>query len=103
MLQIVESGRIVVASLHQPSAQMVALLDQCVLLSQGRLLYHGPPGAARDYCMSAGVSCPAGSEIAEHLLSLAKNPLTARILSDLCTTSGVKVESDLIAAAKPGN
>jgi ABC-type multidrug transport system ATPase subunit len=36
-------GRVVVASLHQPSRDVFHSLDQVVLMGHGRMLYMGPP------------------------------------------------------------
>ena len=40
---VAAAGRVVVASLHQPSRDIFAGLDQVVLMGQGRMLYMGPP------------------------------------------------------------
>jgi ATP-binding cassette subfamily G (WHITE) protein 1 len=37
-------GRVVLASLHQPSRDVFLGLDQVVLMGHGRMLYMGPPG-----------------------------------------------------------
>lgn len=51
-------GRIVVLSIHQPSAKSFLLLDQIMLLAKGKMLYHGPPAEARAYFQELGFICP---------------------------------------------
>jgi ATP-binding cassette subfamily G (WHITE) protein 1 len=42
---VASAGRVVVASLHQPSRDVFMSLDQVVLMGHGRMLYMGPPAA----------------------------------------------------------
>lgn len=51
-------GRIVVLSIHQPSAKSFLLLDQVMLLAKGKMLYHGPPAESKDYFQDLGFLCP---------------------------------------------
>lgn len=51
-------GRIVVLSIHQPSAKSFLLLDQIMLLAKGKMLYHGAPAEARAYFQELGFICP---------------------------------------------
>jgi ABC-type multidrug transport system ATPase subunit len=64
-------GRVVVASLHQPSPDCFALLSRVLLLARGgRVAYMGPGGnAAAAAAARAGMPLPPGGRpIAEHLL-----------------------------------
>ena len=40
---VASAGRVMVASLHQPSRDVFMSLDQVVLMGHGRMLYMGPP------------------------------------------------------------
>ena len=49
-------GRVVIASLHQPSKDMFFGLDKVILMGHGRMLYQGKPETASQYLAAAG--CP---------------------------------------------
>jgi ATP-binding cassette subfamily G (WHITE) protein 2 len=51
-------GRIVVLSIHQPSAKSFLLLDKIMLLGKGKLLYSGAPTASKSYFQDLGFKCP---------------------------------------------
>ena len=72
--QVAEAGRVVVASLHQPSKDMYYALDKVMLMGHGRLLYMGRPEEANEYMQNAGVPCPQNAAMAEHMLQVASNP-----------------------------
>ena len=45
---------IVIASIHQPSTSTLFLFDNVLLLSQGKTVYSGPPGASSQYFTNLG-------------------------------------------------
>ena len=49
----------VAAALHQPSPEVVALLDQLCVLAGGRVVYLGPPGGLEGALAAAWLACPA--------------------------------------------
>jgi hypothetical protein len=55
-------------SLHQPGPSLFAMLDQALLLAQGRAVYHGSPAGAPAAFERLGAPVPADSTIAEHML-----------------------------------
>jgi hypothetical protein len=61
-------GRVVVAALHQPSPDVVALLDQLCVLAGGRVVFLGPPAGLEEALGAAGLGCPARRQPADHLL-----------------------------------
>jgi ABC-type multidrug transport system ATPase subunit len=61
---------IVIASIHQPSTSTLLLFDNVLLLSQGKTVYYGPPGASTDYFASLGYPPPAMISPAEYMLEL---------------------------------
>ncbi|KAG7378512.1 hypothetical protein PHYPSEUDO_009970 [Phytophthora pseudosyringae] len=56
--QIARGGRIVIATIHQPSSELFALFDQLYLLSDGSAVYHGKASESVDYFASLGYACP---------------------------------------------
>ncbi|GAB0492016.1 hypothetical protein MMPV_003275 [Pyropia vietnamensis] len=55
---LANEGRTIITTLHQPSSQMLALFDNIMLLSNGRVVYSGPAGAALSHFASLGLPCP---------------------------------------------
>lgn len=54
-----EEGRTVVATVHQPRAQLFNLLDSVLILSQGRTVYWGPgQEVVLRHFAAAGHACP---------------------------------------------
>ena len=51
--ELVNQERTVVATMHQPSAEVFELFDTLLLLSYGRLIYRGPASKAMDFFMSS--------------------------------------------------
>ncbi|GLE05804.1 hypothetical protein PINS_up014985 [Pythium insidiosum] len=66
-------GRIVIMSIHQPSAKAFMLLDQVVLLAKGRMLYDGAPQDAKQYFERVGFKCPENENVADFILDIASN------------------------------
>ncbi|KAG7378511.1 hypothetical protein PHYPSEUDO_009969 [Phytophthora pseudosyringae] len=56
--QIARGGRIVIATIHQPSSEVFALFDQLFLLSDGSPVYQGKALESVDYFASLGYACP---------------------------------------------
>lgn len=69
-------GRVVIASLHQPSKDMYYGLDTVILMGHGRILYMGRPEEAGEYMHAAGLPGPSNTPTAEHMLQVASNPLS---------------------------
>ncbi|RMZ55635.1 hypothetical protein APUTEX25_000218, partial [Auxenochlorella protothecoides] len=78
--QVASGGRVVIASLHQPSHDMFLALDTALLMSHGRVLFQGRPADAEAWFRGRGLPCPAGTAMAEHLLKVASNPADIQAL-----------------------
>ena len=68
-MQVAHAGRIVLLSIHQPSPTMFSVLDRAYLMCRGRVAFSGAPASAEEYFRSAGLPCPEGTPIAEHMLT----------------------------------
>jgi ABC-type multidrug transport system permease subunit len=55
---IARSGRTVVYTLHQPTAEALSYFDDLMLMTGGKIAYHGPMDEAVDYFCSVGYVCP---------------------------------------------
>ncbi|CAI5737035.1 unnamed protein product [Peronospora destructor] len=66
-------GRIVVLSIHQPSARSFMLLDKIMLLGKGKLLYSGAPVESKKYFQDLGFKCPEHENIADFILDIASD------------------------------
>ena len=42
-------GMSILTSLHQPSANLLYMFDRVILLSEGYMIYNGPPDTARQF------------------------------------------------------
>lgn len=51
--ELVNQDRTVVATMHQPSAEVFELFDTLLLLSYGRLIYRGPASKAMEFFTSS--------------------------------------------------
>ncbi|XP_060167890.1 ABC transporter G family member 1-like [Lycium barbarum] len=61
-------GRTIIASIHQPSAEVFSLFHSLCLLSAGRTVYFGPASAAIEFFASSGYPCPTLQNPSDHFL-----------------------------------
>ncbi|KAJ9475372.1 putative ATP-dependent permease (putative) [Pseudozyma hubeiensis] len=64
----------VIVTVHQPSSEIFYSFDQVMLMSQGAVIYHGSPADSLPWCERQGEQCPAGHNVADHLLKIASAP-----------------------------
>ncbi|CAI5708304.1 unnamed protein product [Peronospora destructor] len=69
--ELASHGRIVVLSIHQPSARTFLLLDTIILLGKGQLLYSGAPADAKRSFQDVGFKCSDNENIADFILDIA--------------------------------
>lgn len=67
---LADEGRTIITTLHQPSSQMLALFDNIMLLSAGRVVYSGPAGGALPHFASLGLPCPPHYNPCDYFLQL---------------------------------
>jgi len=65
-----QDGKTVVCSIHQPRSSIFKLFDDLCLVSEGRLIYHGPTEQALAYFSGIGHLCPEHYNPAEFLADL---------------------------------
>eukprot|EP00168_Porphyra_purpurea_P021329 TRINITY_DN944_c0_g1_i10.p1 TRINITY_DN944_c0_g1~~TRINITY_DN944_c0_g1_i10.p1 ORF type:complete len:638 (+),score=255.46 TRINITY_DN944_c0_g1_i10:191-1915(+) len=67
---LADEGRTIITTLHQPSSQMLALFDNIMLLSLGRVVYSGPAADALPYFEALGLPCPVNYNPCDFFLQL---------------------------------
>ncbi|KAG0469137.1 hypothetical protein HPP92_018465 [Vanilla planifolia] len=70
--RIARTGSVVVTSIHQPSARVLALLDRLMLLSKGRTVFFGRPEELSEFFAGFGRSMPEGENRAEFALDVVR-------------------------------
>ncbi|XP_019171626.1 PREDICTED: ABC transporter G family member 11-like isoform X3 [Ipomoea nil] len=68
IMDLASEGRTVVASIHQPSAEVFSLFTNLCLLSSGSLVYFGPASAAIQFFETCGFPCPPLQNPSDHFL-----------------------------------
>ncbi|KAJ2083967.1 hypothetical protein H4R24_000410 [Coemansia sp. RSA 988] len=66
---IASTGRTVVTVLHQPSSEMFELIDDIMVLSEGRIVYLGERSGLVDYVAALGYPCAMYSNPADHVFN----------------------------------
>ncbi|KAK4340030.1 hypothetical protein RND71_041492 [Anisodus tanguticus] len=62
------AGRTIIASIHQPSAEVFNLFHSLCILSSGRTVYFGPASAAIEFFGTNGFPCPLHQNPSDHFL-----------------------------------
>ncbi|TMW67509.1 hypothetical protein Poli38472_011129 [Pythium oligandrum] len=60
----------VVIALLQPSPEVFGLFDDVMILSKGRVMYHGPCDQVVNYFQELGFHCPPNRDVADYLMDL---------------------------------
>eukprot|EP00002_Diphylleia_rotans_P023681 TRINITY_DN465_c0_g1_i6.p1 TRINITY_DN465_c0_g1~~TRINITY_DN465_c0_g1_i6.p1 ORF type:complete len:605 (+),score=129.58 TRINITY_DN465_c0_g1_i6:3944-5758(+) len=68
--RLASQGKTIILSIHQPSSQMFAMLDQLILLADGHVVYQSPAAKSLAYFSGLGYDCPAGFNMADYLMGL---------------------------------
>ncbi|KAL9939468.1 hypothetical protein V8E36_001285 [Tilletia maclaganii] len=88
-------GTTVIMTLHQPSSIIFHTFDDTILMGAGgRTLYHGPPNEALAWCERNNEPCPAGHNVADHLLVVAHRMSGRRFSSAVPSVSAHAHPSD---------
>jgi hypothetical protein len=74
------TGGTVITALQAPTPEVVATFDDVLVLSEGHILYHGPPAQLGPYLAAAGYACPSYADVADFTAQLATSPsMTAQL------------------------
>jgi len=65
---LADSGKTVIAVIHQPSQHVFGLFDDLLLISEGKLMYYGAVTKVRGYLEGLGYGCEKEMGTAEHVL-----------------------------------
>eukprot|EP00656_Telonema_subtile_P048068 TRINITY_DN5639_c0_g1_i3.p1 TRINITY_DN5639_c0_g1~~TRINITY_DN5639_c0_g1_i3.p1 ORF type:complete len:436 (+),score=112.71 TRINITY_DN5639_c0_g1_i3:57-1364(+) len=68
--ELAQCGVTIVCTIHQPSSEVFALFDDCMLLADGRLVYHGTRRAMLPYFSSIGFDCQPNYNPADFVMFL---------------------------------
>eukprot|EP01083_Nonionella_stella_P249148 861821_1 len=66
----VESGKAIMLTIHQPSAEIFEMLDQVLILAQGHVVYEGTVPKLHDYLQHLTFECPQYHNIADYVLKI---------------------------------
>eukprot|EP00484_Ammonia_sp_Unknown_P029461 CAMPEP_0197034414 /NCGR_PEP_ID=MMETSP1384-20130603/12542_1 /TAXON_ID=29189 /ORGANISM="Ammonia sp." /LENGTH=670 /DNA_ID=CAMNT_0042464345 /DNA_START=4 /DNA_END=2013 /DNA_ORIENTATION=+ len=66
--KLANSGKMVIASIHQPSSEIFNTLDRVLILARGKAVYEGKRSYLAEYLLSIGYECPRYSNIADFVL-----------------------------------
>uniref|UniRef100_A0A673K4R8 ATP-binding cassette sub-family G member 2-like n=1 Tax=Sinocyclocheilus rhinocerous TaxID=307959 RepID=A0A673K4R8_9TELE len=81
--RMVNSGRTIILSIHQPRYSIYRLFDSLTLLVGGRLVYHGLAQDALDYFSQIGYTCEPHNNPADFFLDVINGESTAVALNKL--------------------
>jgi ABC-type multidrug transport system ATPase subunit len=60
----------VVATIHQPSAEVLNLFDKVLLLARGKTVYYGTVSGMVDYFAARGYPCPQYTNPADYCMNV---------------------------------
>nr|CAJ2467136.1 unnamed protein product [Leishmania braziliensis] len=78
--QLSRMGRTVIYTIHQPTAEVLSYFDDVMLMTQGRIAYHGTMAASLDYFESIGFVCPSKYTPTDYYMVLLQDSATSKIL-----------------------
>ena len=70
LVRVARAGRTVVATIHQPRANIFALFDKLLILSAGKTVYFGPTSEAIHYFADCGFYCPSFTNPADYFMDI---------------------------------
>jgi len=80
MKKLALRGRTVIFTIHQPTAECISFFDDLMLMSQGKVVYHGPMDGAVEYFTSIGYACPDTFTPTDYFMTLMQNEDISPIL-----------------------
>uniref|UniRef100_H2Z0C7 ABC transporter domain-containing protein n=1 Tax=Ciona savignyi TaxID=51511 RepID=H2Z0C7_CIOSA len=68
MKTVAKQGCTVICTIHQPSSEVFEIFDDLMILSMGRVVYHGEAAAAMQHYTDNGFPCPTNYNPADHYI-----------------------------------
>ncbi|KPA83567.1 putative mitochondrial ATP-binding cassette protein subfamily G, member 2, putative (ABCG2) [Leptomonas pyrrhocoris] len=78
--QLSRMGRTIIYTIHQPTAEVLSYFDDLMLMTQGRVAYHGTMAASLGYFESIGFPCPEKYTPTDYFMVMLQDPVTSTIL-----------------------
>jgi ABC-type multidrug transport system ATPase subunit len=69
---IAQRGSAVLCTIHQPSSEVFALFDRCIVMREGRIFYQGDVAAILPHFASLGCPCPTLYNPADFVMNLSQ-------------------------------
>ncbi len=66
--KLADSGKTVIAVIHQPSQHVFSMFDDLLLISEGHLMYYGEVSKVRSHLQNLGYPCSKDTGTAEYVL-----------------------------------
>ncbi len=66
--KLADSGKTIIAVIHQPSQSVFSMFDDLLLISEGHLMYYGEVKQVRSYLQDLGYPCSKDTGTAEYVL-----------------------------------
>lgn len=73
-------GRTVIYTIHQPTSEVLTYFDDLMLLTQGRVVYHGTMDNSVAYFESVGFPCPEKFTPSDYYMMLLQDKVTSYVL-----------------------
>ncbi|XP_055707480.1 protein white [Phlebotomus papatasi] len=67
---LVEKGKTVILTIHQPSSELYSMFDKLLLMADGRVAFFGTPSQATQFFTSIGRPCPPNYNPADHFIQV---------------------------------
>lgn len=80
--KLADSGKTVIAVIHQPSQSVFSMFDDLLLMSEGKLMYYGEVSNVRSYFAELGYPCASDTGTAEHVLDVISRSNAGNLESD---------------------
>ena len=78
--QLSRMGRTIIYTIHQPTAEVLSYFDDVMLMTQGRVAYHGTMAASVGYFESIGFPCPTKYTPTDYFMVMLQDNVTSAIL-----------------------
>lgn len=78
--QLSRSGRTIIYTIHQPTAEVLSYFDDLMLMTMGRCAFHGTMAASIEYFESIGFKCPDHFTPSDYYMVLMQDTVTSKVL-----------------------